>query len=252
MSGKVDVRSPASWFSRNAGTIADVRLFYFPFAGGNAASILPWQAELGSSIELQVAQLPGRGIRLMEAPSYDWAELVARLTGAVTELAERPFAFFGHSLGALVAFEVSRELRRRGLPGPRCLWASGAEGPQTRSIKQWMYDLPDDELIAALQHYGGTPAELLADREMMDLLLPALRADFGLNEHYQYRPEAPLEVPIRIVRGDADPYVEGDRAAGWALETTVPVTEHVYPGDHFFIYPHRAAIAKLVTAELVG
>ncbi len=252
MSGKVDVRSPASWFSRNAGTIADVRLFYFPFAGGNAASILPWQAELGNAIELQVAQLPGRGSRLMEAPDYDWQELVARLTDAVADLSERPFAFYGHSLGALVAFEVTRELRRRGLPGPRCLWASGAEGPRTRTIKRWMSVLPDDELIRALHHYGGTPAELLADWEMMELLLPALRADFGLNEHYRYRPEPPLALPIRIVRGDADPYVEGDRAAGWALETTVGVTEHVYAGDHFFIYPHRVAIAKLVVAELVG
>lgn len=242
----------ASWFSRSTGTTADVRLFYFPFAGGNAAAILPWQAELGGSIELQVAQLPGRGTRRLEAPICDWTELVTRLTGAVIELAERPFAFYGHSLGALMAFEVTRELRRRGLPGPRCLWASGAEGPQTRSIKQWMCDLPDDELIAALHHYGGTPAELLADRELMDLLLPALRADFGLSEHYRYRAEASLELPIRIVRGDADPHVEGHRAAGWALETTVPVTEHVYPGDHFFIYPHRAAIARLVVEELVG
>ncbi len=241
-----------TWFCRDPEVDAPVRLFYFPFAGGNAAAILPWQDELGRSVELQVAQLPGHGARLFERPERDWDELVGRLAEAVAERADRPFAFFGHSLGALVAFEVARRLRRQELAGPSRLWASGAEGPQTRSVKQRLHDLPEPELIEALRDYRGTPGELLDDREMMELLLPGIRADFALSEQYRYRPEPPLELPVQVLLGDADPYVELDRAAGWARETTGPVRQRIFPGDHFFLQPHRAAIAELVVAELTA
>lgn len=241
-----------TWFCRDAGVSAPARLFYFPFAGGNPAALLPWQADLGDSVELWVAQLPGHGVRLLEEPERNLDELVARLTEAVAGLADRPFAFFGHSLGALMAFEVTRALRRQRLALPSRLWVSGAEGPQTRSVKQRLADLPEPELIAALHDYGGTPAELLAEREMMQLVLPGIRADFALSEGYRYRPEPPLALPVQVLRGDADPYVEPERAAGWARETTGPVRERVYPGDHFFLYRHRTAIAALVVAEPAG
>ena len=241
-----------SWFCRDGKVDAPVRLYYFPFAGGNPTALLPWQAELGNEVQLWVAQLPGHGVQLFKQPLRDWDELVARLADAIGTLSDRPFAFFGHSLGALMAFEVARELRRRRLAGPSQLWVSGAEGPQTRSVKQRLHDLPDAELIAALRDYRGTPAELLDDREMMGLLLPGIRADFALSEHYRYRAEPPLTMPVHLLRSDADPYVEPDRAAGWARETTGPLRERVYPGDHFFIYPHRAAIAELVVGKLTA
>lgn len=250
--------SPPAWFCQ-AAEIADApRLFYFPHAGGNAAAVLPWQQELGSSVELQVALLPGRGLRLFEPPLYDLDELVGRLSAAVAELTEgrdRPFAFFGHSLGALVAFEVARSLRRQRLPGPFCLWACGAEGPQTRVVKQRLHELPDDELIDALRDYQGTPAEVLDDRELTGLLLPGIRADFALSECYRYRAEPPLELPIHLLRGEHDPYAEAELAAGWALESTRPLRETCFSGDHFFLQPHSAEIAGLVVAafgELAG
>lgn len=242
--------TPNPWFCRVAGASGSMILFYFPFAGGNAAANLSWQAMLGPALELQVALLPGRGTRLFEAPLYDLDELVTQLTRAVIDQADRRFAFFGHSLGALVAFEVARTLRRQGRHGPASLWVSGAEGPQTRVVKRRLRDLPEAELIEALHEYQGTPVELLSDREMMRLLLPGLRADFSLNECYSYRPEAPLDLPIHLLYGDRDPYVEPERTAGWARETTRPLCRHRYPGDHFFINAHQADITALLAAEL--
>ena len=244
--------TPGPWFCRIAEVTAPVRLFYFPYAGGNAAAILGWQAHLAPAVELHVALPPGRGARLFEDPPHDLDDLVAHLAGAVAGLADRRFAFFGHSLGALVAFEVARALRRQGAPGPESLWVCGAEGPRTRSVKQRLHDLPTDELIEALRDYRGTPTEILADPEMMELLLPGIRADFALSERYAYRPEPPLDLPIHVLRGDRDPYVEADRAAGWALETTQPLREHIYPGDHFFIQPHESDVAALVLAEFAS
>ncbi|HEX4726263.1 MAG TPA: GSCFA domain-containing protein [Jatrophihabitans sp.] len=238
------------WFSRIGDVPGAPRLFYFPYAGGNPAAVLPWQDELGDSVELQVAALPGRGVRLFETPLYDLAELVDRLTDGIAGRTDRPFAFFGHSLGALVAFEVARELRRRGLPGPMCLWAVGCEGPQTRSVKERLHDLPQPELVAALRDYSGTPSEVLDDAELTELLLPGIRADFALSEQYRYQPEPPLELPIIVLRGSDDPYVQADLATGWSRESARPLQEHCFVGDHFFVEPHRDEIIDLVVGTL--
>src|SRR5581483_8791473 len=138
--------SNGTWFRRIASVTAPFRLFYFPYAGGNAAAVLDCQAHLGKAVELHVAALPGRGTRLFEEPLHDLDDIVARLAAEIAGLARldgRRFAFFGHSLGALVAFEVTRALRRRGAPMPERLWVSGAEGPQTRLIRRRLYDLPE-------------------------------------------------------------------------------------------------------------
>jgi len=238
------------WFTAGTNPAGAMRLFLFPFAGGNASTFLPWQQLLGPRLELRVAQLPGRGVRLFDPPVAEMGELVARLTRAVTGLADRPFVFFGHSVGALIAFEVTRQLRRAGRPEPVSLWVSGAEGPRTRAVRRQLHDLDDAELIEALREYNGTAPEMLEDREMMELVLPGLRADFALNECYVYRAEPPLKQPIHLLLGDADPYVEEDRAAGWAWETSRPVQRHCYPGDHFFLYEHQQSIATLL-AETV-
>ncbi|MEO6504014.1 MAG: alpha/beta fold hydrolase [Jatrophihabitantaceae bacterium] len=234
------------WFTDGANPAGAMRLFLFPFAGGNANTFRPWQELLGPRLELRVAQLPGRGVRLFDPPMTDMDELVARLTRAVTGLADRPFAFFGHSLGALVAFEVARQLRRAGRPEPISLWVSGAEGPQTRVVRRQLHTMADAELIAALADYNGTPPEMLADQELMQLVLPGLRADFALNERYVYRPEPALDLPIHLLLGDQDPYVEAELASGWSLESSRPVRRHLFAGHHFFLDEHRRSIATLL------
>ncbi len=234
------------WFTRGSNPAAAMRVFLFPFAGGNASAFLPWQASLGPSLELRVAQLPGRGARMFDPPLADLDELVARLARAVAGLADRPFLFFGHSVGALLAFETARQLRRTGGPLPAALWVSGAEGPRTRVLLQHLHQLEEAELIEALRDYRGTPGEMLDNQELMELVLPAIRADFALSERYAYRPEPPLELPISVLLGDADEYVVPERAAGWAAETSYPITEHRFAGDHFFLNEHRQAIAALI------
>ena len=238
------------WFCRGSELDAPTRLFCFPYAGGNAAAFLPWQPLLGGDVELWVAQLPGRGTRLFETPLRNLDELVAQLTSAIAEHTDRPYALFGHSLGALLAFEVARALRRDGLPEPCSLWVAGAEGPQTRAIDRRLHDLPDAELVDALRDYGGTPTELLDDPEMMALLLPGLRADLALDECYTYRAEAPLDLPIHLLLGDRDPHVDRVRAAGWSRESSQRMHRHVFPGEHFFLFPHQATIAALLATGL--
>lgn len=235
-----------AWFTAGSNPAGAMRLFLFPFAGGNANAFLPWQDLLGPRLELRVAQLPGRGVRLFDPPVADLDELVARLSQAVTDLADRPFLFFGHSLGALVAFEVARQLRRTGRPEPVALWVSGAEGPGTRLLRQQLHALEEAELIEALREYSGTASEMLDDRELMQLVLPGVRADFALSERYVYRGEPPLDLPISVLLGASDPYVDPERAAGWARESSLPVRRHTFPGAHFFLNDHQQSIANLL------
>lgn len=234
------------WFSE--APAAAVRLFCFPCAGGNAAAYLPWAELLGPRWEPRVALLPGRGTRLFDEPPRSMDELVVHLADAVAGRTDRPYVLFGHSLGALLAFEVARALRRRGLPGPDSLWVAGAEGPRTRRVPHRLHDLPDDQLIEALRDYGGSPEELLADREMMELLLPGLRADFAMDELYARRDEPPLDLPVHVLLGDRDLHTDAARAAGWADETTGPTRWHVFDGDHFFVHPNENSITALLVA----
>ena len=243
---------PSSWLVCHPDASGDTRLFCFPFAGGTAATFLPWQELLGPRVELHVAQLPGRGNRLFETPVTDQDVLVAELTSAVAALTDTRFVLFGHSLGALPAFEGARELRRRGHRAPESLWVAGAEGPQTQFVKNPLHGLTDDEFIAALRDYNGTPTELLDDREMMGLLLPGLRADFTVGECYRYRPDEPLDVPIHVLLADHDEFTDPDRAAGWERETSRALRQYVYPGDHFFLLPHEAAITARLAAALTS
>jgi surfactin synthase thioesterase subunit len=242
----VSAGGASRWFGSVAQAAGDAQVFVFPHAGGIAASFLQWQAMAGPELSLQVAQMPARGIRLHEPPADDVADLVDQLTTAVVERASGPFLLFGHSLGALMAFEVTRELRRRGAPDPLALLVSGAEAPQTRLIRRRLHDLDDAGLIEALRDFGATPAELLADREMMELILPGVRADFALSERYAYRPEPPLELPVHVLLGDRDEHVDLDRAAGWALECAAPPQWHVFAGGHFFLADHQAEILDLL------
>jgi surfactin synthase thioesterase subunit len=242
----VSAGGASRWFGSVAQAAGGAQVFVFPHAGGIAASFLQWQAMAGPELSLQVAQMPARGIRMHEPPADDVAEVVDQLTAAVVERASGPFLLFGHSLGALVAFEVTRELRRRGAPDPLALLVSGAEAPQTRVIRRRFHELDDAGLIEALRDFGATPAELLADREMMELILPGVRADFALSERYAYRAEPPLELPVHVLLGDRDEHVDLDRAAGWALECAAPPQRHVFTGGHFFLADHQAEILDLM------
>lgn len=225
-----------------------LRLYCFSYAGGGAHAYTPWQAELGSEIEVCAIQLPGRGARMGEQPMTSMRELVETLAGVIARQDRTPFAFFGHSLGGLVAFELARLCARRGLALPERLVVSGCAAPQHRKRSRQLHALPDDELIQALADYNGTPPEILAHRELMELLLPMIRADFGLAETYAYSAGPALPVDITVLTGDDDMHVS--HATEWQKETEARCEVHRFPGDHFFINSQRSAVLACLRAEL--
>jgi surfactin synthase thioesterase subunit len=242
--------TPTPWLVRPSGPARRLRLYCFPYAGGSAATFAGWQDALGPDIEVCAVQLPGRGARMGEAPMTDLQEVVRTLAQVISSQGRTPFAFFGHSLGAMLAFEVARFFMLHYLPMPVHLFASGCDAPQHRCEPKGLHLLPDDELIDALKDYNGTPAEILDNRELMALLLPLLRADFGLVDTYRYRAGLRLQVPLTVLAGDQDDHIEPLQVDGWGKETAAGCQVHWFEGDHFFINAQRDAVQALVRGVL--
>ena len=227
------------WLNRKHATNRRHRLFCFPYAGGGIASFQPWQSELGEHTEVCAIQLPGRGPRLLEPSIRSFDELVGQLAEVVSANAELPFWLFGHSLGALLAFEVARRLQRHGLHNLRGLMVSGCEAPHRRSQRPRLHEFDDEALIERLQALNGTPRELLQNRELMQLLLPSVRADFELFSNYHYQPAQALEVPVTVFAGLHDDHVEHANIPCWREQVGATFALHWIPGDHFFIDSQR-------------
>jgi medium-chain acyl-[acyl-carrier-protein] hydrolase len=241
---------PASWTlfpARNEQ--ARVRLFCFPYAGGGASLFNAWPRGLPPHVEVVAVQPPGREGRLGETPYSDLARLVAAMVPELRPHMDRPFAFFGHSNGGLMAFEVARALRREGGPMPRHLFVGGRPAPQVERDEN-IHDLPHDEFIDALRRYAGTPEEVLQHAEIMELVMPLLRADFALGETYVYRQEPPLDVPITAYGGEFDAEVPAEEIEAWREQTSAAFRCQMYPGDHFFINGHRGELLRDLSAGL--
>jgi medium-chain acyl-[acyl-carrier-protein] hydrolase len=163
-----------------------------------------WFKALPSNVRILSVEMPGRGSRLKEPPFTSWIALVDALAEAIEPLLKVPFALFAHSMGAVIAFELARRLRRDRGPQPLLLIVSGRRAPPIPDDTALKYDLPKDEFVEALRHLGGTPREVLEHAELMELMLPLIRADFQLIGTYEYHPGAPLECPIRAYAGSED------------------------------------------------
>jgi surfactin synthase thioesterase subunit len=237
------------WLIRRPGPARRLRLFCLDCAGGNALSYLPWQEHLDPSVEICAIQLPGRGARLAEAPITSMRTLIQALAGAIAPRMDLPFAFFGHSLGALLAFELTRYCQLRYMTLPRRLFVSGCNAPRYRDPPRGLHRLPDEELILELDHYGGTPPELLQHRELMAMVLPAVRADFSLVDAYEYRSSLPLQVPITALAGRHDPHMTPEQALGWASETKGTFHIEWFEGDHFFVHSERDAVLRCIRRD---
>lgn len=240
----------SSWLIKKPGESHRMHLYCFSYAGGNAATYMPWQSVIDPSIEICGVQLPGRGHRYSESPFTSLPALVKVLAQIIITHSDLPFAFFGHSLGGLLEFEVARYLQLHQLPTPVILFASGCNAPQYREVDQHIHTLQDAELIAVLKDYNGTPQQILADRELMAMLLPAIRADFSLSANYQYQPGPPLTCPIVVLAGTRDELQTRNQLSGWAKETTGPCETHWFEGDHFFIESDRNKVIDCVNAKL--
>ncbi|MBC7542276.1 MAG: thioesterase [Candidatus Sericytochromatia bacterium] len=225
------------WLPTLAATPAGpMRLFCLPHAGGGITAYLPWVAALAPDAQVIPVLLPGRERRWQEPLLDDMEALVAALVAVLAPEMDRPYALFGHSMGAWIAFELARACRRLGLAAPQWLWASGARAPDRPSRRPAIHTLPDPEFIAALRRYNGTPAEVLAEPELLAMLLPMLRVDFGLCERYRSRAEAPLSIPIIASGGLADPEVSAEDVAAWRAHTDGPFRCHMMAGDHFYLH----------------
>ena len=188
---------------------------------------------------------------MAEQPYTSMQELVVALADILTKQDRTPFAFFGHSMGALVALEVARFCARHSLAMPLCLIASGATAPQYDKPARKLHTLPDDALIDALRDYDGSPPEVLEHRELMALLLPMIRADFQLIENYAYRAARPLELALTVFVGDADGHVIQESAPHWQKETLGPCQVHRFQGGHFFIHSDENAVLSCIKVTLM-
>ncbi len=229
-----------------------LRLFCFPYAGAGASIFCPWTAQLAPDIEVVPVQLPGRENRLSEPLFTQISPLVEALSYHLLPYCDRPFALFGHSVGALVAFEFARYLRRHDYHQPLHLFISGREAPQLRPSSPPIHPLPDPEFIEKLRQYNGMPDTLLQNPELMALFIPILRADLAINENYNYYSEAPLNYPISAFAGLDDCEATQEEMAPWSQETCHQFTLNLVPGDHFFIKSQPLPILAAIFQKLTG
>jgi phosphopantetheine--protein transferase-like protein len=214
---------------------ASLRLFLLPYAGAGTAFYRRWLSALPGGVEAWLVQLPGREQRIRERPFTRLEPLITILAPQLEPLLDRPFAFFGHSMGTIIAYELARELRRRGSPEPVQLLVSGRGAPDLKSGLGALHELPDDQLLAYLARLEGTPSAALANQELMQLVLPLLRADLALVETYPCRPEPPLRAAITAFAGAQDPVWSAERIQQWQRHTTGPFRLHLLEGNHFFL-----------------
>jgi|SRR5581483_3460586 len=240
-----------SWYLRNTKrTNAALRLFCFPYAGGSAVLFRDWLDLLAPRIEVMAVELPGHGSRRDEEPFTSVSPLVDALVSALLPDLNEPFAIFGHSMGALVGYELARRLYTRVGLQPRRLFVSGYSAPGWKRSSRSVHELPDEEFIEELRRLNGTPRELLEDAELMTLALPLLRADFRLVETYQHRPFPLLSCPVSAYGGTADKEVSADAIPAWRSFTKGPFRSQLFEGDHFFIHSAAPRIARQVELDL--
>lgn len=214
-----------------------VRLFCLPYAGGGTAVFHRWRSALPRQVNLVPLCLPGHDGRLAESPRTDLCTLARELADDLLHALDRPYVLMGYSLGAWIAFELARELRRRGGPLPETLIAAAAQPPHAALRERPFHELPDEEFIAVMQQrYDGIPATILNNAELLQLLLPVLRADIQMVETYRYVAEPPLDTDILALGGTDDPAVTAAQLAEWRRHTARNCSVRQFPGGHFFLF----------------
>jgi len=242
------------WFgtrSRGADD-ASLRLYCLPYAGRGSAYYIQWGRVLAPRIDVRPVLLPGRENRIGERSFTQMAALVGSLADAIERDANVPFALFGHSLGALIAFELARTLRRRGARMPLALIASGASSPTVPDPTPHVHASSDAVLLDELRALGGTPDIVFEEAELLALALPIFRADMTVYETYTCADEEPLDLPLHVLGGTRDPRVPRGDLLAWGGLTSGDFSIRMFEGDHYFIHPRErdvlATIVKLLSA----
>jgi medium-chain acyl-[acyl-carrier-protein] hydrolase len=229
---------------------ARLRLFCFPYAGGGASFFRFWSSLLPDLVEVCPVNLPGRELRIKETAFAELSGLVTACAEALAPYFDKPFVFFGHSMGALVSFELARHLRREGGPQPLQLLVAGRRAPQRPRTTRPLHELPDKLFTQALRQLNGTPDKVLNSTELMKLMLPTIRADFKLCESYVYLPEPPLDYRISAYGGLQDQSVTREGLEAWREQTNTSFSLSMLKGDHFFLHLYRDVLLRDLSKEL--
>lgn len=240
------------WFLRpNPNPQARLRLFCCHPAGRGASTFVPWASLLPKEIELCCVQLPGRESRMREAPFNRLAPMLDSLEESIFPLLDRPFALFGASMGALVAFELALRLRQTYSILPVNLFLASRRAPQTPERLPLIAHLPDEPFLYEVQtRYNSIPEIIRSDKDLMEMFIPLLRADFSLIETYQYLPAVPLDCPLTALHGAADPIVLADEMAAWKDHTARSFQQITYQGGHFFFNEQPARVVEAMLTEI--
>jgi medium-chain acyl-[acyl-carrier-protein] hydrolase len=227
---------------------AQIRLFCFPHAGGTTDIFSGWAESLGTRVEVALVQLPGRGQRFREPTITDMTPLIDSLKEAILPYDDMPSAFFGHSMGALVAFELSRSLKEH--PQQiKHLFLSACPAPQRRPRSQ-VHKMTDAGLIDYLVTIGGTPAEIFQNHELKEVVLPIVRSDFELIENYQFTDQPPLQVPLSLCMGESDPETNIEDISLWGELFSAGCNTRIFPGNHFYISEQTINLAAWISINL--
>lgn len=243
----IDIPITSRWFAIHSNMdINKPRLFCFPYGGGNAMIFRKWQDRLDQYVDVYPVQLPGRGIRIQEPSFRELEPLIEELVEAFQPYIHQSYFFFGHSMGALIAFELARFLQKHFRSSPKHLIVSGFRAPHLPNPKPPIHHLPDQAFSKEIAKMNGTPKEILENAEYLEFFLPSLRADFQLCETYQYQKGGALHSPITAFGGTEDPDVDEAMLEAWKIHTHCQFRLIQFPGDHFFIHHEEQAIVQKV------
>ncbi len=237
------------WIRRYPNPEAGVRLFCLPFAGGSAVVFHPWPAGL-PSLEVCAVELPGRGSRFSERPMSDLKRLVAALATGIMPYLDKPYALFGYSLGAVIAFELAQHLRHHALPAPVQLLVAARRAPHLADIRPPIYNLPEAQFLREIHKYNGTPMTVFQDPDLRALFLPVLRADFQITDTYICSADDPLDCPITAFGGLQDETVSQQALGEWGQYTRSHFALHMFEGDHFFLKSQQRSLLAAIEVSL--
>jgi medium-chain acyl-[acyl-carrier-protein] hydrolase len=242
-----------SWFiCYKPNPMARLRLFCFPYAGGGASTFYPWVNELPSDVEIIGIQMPGQESRFKERPMDSVRLVVETLAYAIYSKLNKPFAFFGHSLGAFISFDLTRQLSKQFGLKPVHFFVSGIRAPQIPNSKSSIHHLPQGIFLKELnRRYGGITEEIFEDPDLVQELLPGLRASFKMYESYKYVNGDPLDCPITAFGGVQDDTASQEDIEAWRQQTKCAFTLHMIPGNHFFIHLERQHFLRTLSNEVI-
>jgi medium-chain acyl-[acyl-carrier-protein] hydrolase len=243
----------ALWFRRfKPNPDAGLRLFCFPFAGGGTLAYNGWAAALAPAFEVYALQLPGREHRFKEKPFDQLLPLVDELVDAVCPPTNKPFAFFGHSLGTLIGFELVRQMRRQKLPGPVHFFVSGWRAPHLPDPYPPLHRMARAGFMQELKRLNGTPESVLQNPELMEIFLPVLRSDFKMAETYVYENQDPIACPITAFGGRHDLRVSRGELEAWQAHTSDKFRLRMFSGGHFYLQHRQQELCDEIVGDLRG